>query len=106
MPEFSELLYSQVCCGCRKRKKTTNSTDVLEVKMTIFGYRVELIRVRHVIVKDEAKIARRGTDWDGIQEISLLTVAYLGDIGPWPPFGKKIVFSIEKNRKHGLASFV
>ena len=44
----------------------TNSTDVSDVKMTRFGYRVDLIRERHVRVKDEAKIASRGTDWDDI----------------------------------------
>ena len=36
----------------------TNSTDVSNVKMTRFGYRVDLIRERHVRVKDEAKIMR------------------------------------------------
>ena len=35
----------------------TNSTDVSYAKMTRFGYRVDLIRERHVRVKDEAKIA-------------------------------------------------
>ena len=44
----------------------TNSTDVSDMKMTRFGYRVDLIRERHVGVKDEAKIASRGTDWDDI----------------------------------------
>ena len=44
----------------------TNSTDVSDMKMTRFGYRVDLIRERHVRVKDETKIARRGTDWDNI----------------------------------------
>ena len=44
----------------------TNSTDVLDTKMTRFGYRVDLIRERHVRVKDEAKTVRRGTDWDDI----------------------------------------
>ena len=44
----------------------TNSTDVSDMKMTRFGYRVDLIRERHVRVKDEAKIASR----DGM--ISLL----------------------------------
>ena len=44
----------------------TNSTDVSNVKMTRFGYGVDLIRERDVRVKDEAKIARRGTDWDDI----------------------------------------
>ena len=44
----------------------TNSTDVSDMKMTRFGYRVDLIRERHGIVKDEAKIASRGTDWDDI----------------------------------------
>ena len=43
----------------------TNSTDVSDVKMTRFGYRVDLIR--EVRVKDDAKIASRGTDyWDDI----------------------------------------
>ena len=37
----------------------TNSTDVSEVKMTRFGYRVYLIRERHVRVENEAKIASR-----------------------------------------------
>ena len=41
----------------------TNSTDVSDMKMTRFGYRVDLIRER---VKDEAKIESRGTDWDDI----------------------------------------
>ena len=41
----------------------TNSTDVSDMKMTRFGYRVDLIRERHVRVKDEAKIVSRGTDW-------------------------------------------
>ena len=50
----------------RKRKKMTNSTDVLDVEMTRFGQRVDLIRERHVRVKDEAKIVSRGTDWDDI----------------------------------------
>ena len=40
-----------------------NSTDVSDMKMTRFGYRVDLIRERHVRVKDEAKIASRETDW-------------------------------------------
>ena len=31
-----------------------------------FGYRFDLIREGHVRVKDEAKIASRGTDWDDI----------------------------------------
>ena len=47
----------------------TNSTDVSDVKMTRFGYRVNLIRERHVRVKGEAKIASKETDWD---DISLL----------------------------------
>ena len=42
----------------------TDSTDVSDVKMTRFGNRVYLFRKRHVRVKDEAKIASRGTDWD------------------------------------------
>ena len=46
---------------CRKMKKMTNSTNVLDVKITRFGYRVDLIRERPV--KDEAiKIVRRRTD--------------------------------------------
>ena len=40
----------------------TDSTDVSDVKMTRFGNRVYLFRKRHVRVKDEAKIASRGTD--------------------------------------------
>ena len=44
----------------------TNSTDVSDVKMTKFGYRVDLIRERHVRIKDEAKIASRGTDLDDV----------------------------------------
>ena len=44
----------------------TNSTNVTDMKMTRFGYRVDLIRERHVGVKDEAKISSRGTDWDDI----------------------------------------
>ena len=39
----------------------TNSTDVSDMKMTRFGYRVDLIRDRHVKVKDEAKIASIGS---------------------------------------------
>ena len=34
----------------------TNSTDVSDMKMTRFGYRVDLIRERDVRVKDEANI--------------------------------------------------
>ena len=49
---------------CRKMKKMTNSTNVLDVKTTRFGYRVDLIRIRHV--KGEAiKIVSRRTDWGG-----------------------------------------
>ena len=44
----------------------TKSADVSDVEMTRFGQRVDLIRERHVRVKDEAKIASRGTDWDDI----------------------------------------
>ena len=44
----------------------TNLTDVSDVKMTRFGNRVYLFRERHVRVKDKAKIASRGTDWDRI----------------------------------------
>ena len=44
----------------------TNSINVSDMKMARFGYRVDLIRERHVRVKDEAKIASRGTDWDDI----------------------------------------
>jgi len=47
----------------------TNSTDVSDVKMTRFGYRVDLVEERHVRVKDEAKIASRGTDWDVVVEV-------------------------------------
>ena len=43
-----------------------NFTDVSDVKITKFGYRVDLIREKHVRVKNEAKIANRGTDWDDI----------------------------------------
>ena len=43
-----------------------NSTNVSDVKMTRFGYRVDLIREKHDKVKDEAKIVSRGTDWDDI----------------------------------------
>ena len=39
----------------------TNSTNVSDVKMTRLEYRVDLIRERHVRVKDEAKIASRGS---------------------------------------------
>ena len=34
--------------------------------MTIFGYKFDLIKERHVRVKDAVKIASRGTDWDDI----------------------------------------
>ena len=44
----------------------TNSTDVSDVEMTRFGKRADLIRERHARVKNEAKIASRGTDWDDI----------------------------------------
>ena len=44
----------------------TKSTDVTDIKMTRFGYRVDLIRERHARVTDEAKIASRGTYWDDI----------------------------------------
>ena len=44
----------------------TNSTDVSDVEMTRFGQRVDLIRERQVSVKDVAKIASSGTDWDDI----------------------------------------
>ena len=44
----------------------TNSTDVSDVEMTRFGQRVDMIEERHVRVKDEAKIASRGTNWDDI----------------------------------------
>ena len=44
----------------------TNSTDVSDVEMTRFGQRVDLIKERHVRVKNEAKIASRGTNWDDI----------------------------------------
>ena len=50
---------------CRQMTKNTNSTNVLDVKITRFGYRVDLIRERHV--KDEAiKIVSRRTDWGDI----------------------------------------
>ena len=39
-----------------------NSTDVSDIKLARFGYRVDLIRKRHFRVKDEAKIVSRGTD--------------------------------------------
>ena len=51
------------CCGCRKRKKMTNSTDVSDVEVTRFRQRVDLIRERHVRVKDEAKIANTQRTW-------------------------------------------
>ena len=40
--------------------------------MTRFGYRNDLIRERHVRVKDKAKIASRGTAWDDIIAAILL----------------------------------
>ena len=43
-----------------------NLTDVSDMKMTRFGHRVDLIRERHVRVKDEAKIVSRETVWDDI----------------------------------------
>ena len=43
--------------NCRNKKKMANSTDVSNVKMARFGYRVDLIREGHVRVKDEAKVA-------------------------------------------------
>ena len=43
-----------------------NSTDVSDMKMTRFGHRVDLISERYVGVKDETKIASRGTDWNDI----------------------------------------
>ena len=49
----------------------TNLTDVSDMKMTRFGYRVDLIRERHVRVKDEAEISSRETDReDFIAELS------------------------------------
>ena len=36
---------------CRQMKKMTNSTNVLDVEITRFGYRVDLIRERHVKMK-------------------------------------------------------
>ena len=50
----------------KEEEDITNSTDVSDVEMTRFGQRIDLIRERHVRVKDEAKIASRGTDWDDI----------------------------------------
>ena len=46
----------------------TDSTDVSDMEMRRFGYRVDLFRERHVRVKDEAKIASRDDiiDWDDI----------------------------------------
>ena len=44
----------------------TNSTDVSDVERTRFGQRVDLIKEKHARVKDEAKIANRGTNWDDI----------------------------------------
>ena len=38
-----------------------NSMDISDVKITRFGHRVDLIRERHVRVKDEANIASRET---------------------------------------------
>ena len=50
---------------CRKMKKMSNSTNVLDVEITRFGHRVDLIRERHV--KEEAiKSVSRRTDWDDI----------------------------------------
>ena len=50
----------------QKEEEDDEFDGCLDVKMTIFRYRVDLIRERHVRVKDEAKIASRGTDWDDI----------------------------------------
>ena len=74
MPEFSELQLSSLLetseirksCSCRNRGKMTNLMDVLDMKMTKFGYRVDLIRERHVGVEDEAKIVSRGTELTGM----------------------------------------
>ena len=41
----------------------TNSTVVSDMKMTRFGYIVDLIRERHVRVKDEAKIVSNKNHW-------------------------------------------
>ena len=51
----------------------TNSTDVMDMKITRFGYRVDLIRERNIRVKDGAKIVSRLTEWDDIicREINL-----------------------------------
>ena len=54
--------FARAVAADRKSKKMTNSTDVSDMKMRRFGYRVDLIRERHVRVKDEAKIASTRTD--------------------------------------------
>ena len=58
--------FARAVAAERGRRCMTDSTDVSDVKMTRFGNRVYLFRKRHVRVKDEAKIASRGTDWDDI----------------------------------------
>ena len=63
---------SVISCAWGKRKKMTNSTGVSDIKMTRFGYRVDLIRGRHVRVKVEAKIARHCMGWYHCLKISLL----------------------------------
>ena len=64
-----------------------NSTDVSDVKMTRFGYRVDLIRERHVRVKDEAKIASRGTDWDDrnkhTKQITAISIRKMALVCKW-----------------------
>ena len=64
--EFDGCLGCLACESptCSALKRVTN--HVLHVKMTRFGYRVDLFRERHVRVKNEAKIASRETDWDDI----------------------------------------
>ena len=47
-------------------QEMTNSTDVSDVEMTKYGQKVDVIRERHVRVKDETKIVSRENDWDDI----------------------------------------
>ena len=56
-------------CGCRKRKKMTNSTDDSDMKTTRFRYRVDLIRERHV---KESKMKPRLRAEEQTDMISLL----------------------------------
>ena len=62
MPDYSELLETSEFA--RAVAVEDDEFDGWKDLMTRFGYRVDLIRERHVRVKDEAKIASRGTDWD------------------------------------------